>query len=380
MKNVSYNEIFNDTFCLEYLFEIKRNISDSENKLIINKIIYIVIAVYITEIHTFLDKEKLVSKKDFFNKPYGEIVNKKRHTILKSTIHSNLMSELISKMGIDFSKPVYDLSITISENDLTSINFALYREMLEYDDYIWSSLAILNKDICDAIINAYDCNKTSTELLQYMNENVLNICKEIETNNVLERYSYSAYKLFNDDIDLDELDKIFILFRYELIMSIIFLSKFIVDFSFEAIQNDEILLNASFKSFLIKLKSIIIHMIGKDFQKLDTAFAKKIKNQMVTAGIDDCFFRLNGLLRNNLHYSEITIFTPEQQVMLQEKQNKYIDILMNNFKSAIDIYLDEETINMTNFTQQCLNKGYSSEYVKEHYHFLYLKFLETNTI
>lgn len=372
MKVETYNEIFNDTFCLEYLFEIKRNINNIETKSIFSNFIITVLPIIMTEIQKLLHSEKLLDKKNFYNTPYQKIVENKRHKILKTSIHNPVMNRIASEMGINFSECVYDLNISVSGNELLLFNFAMYEDIREYDDYVWSSLALLNADISNTILTALNVDLDCRKILQELSSKILSITTNIINNIAPTRYSYATANLFSTSQNLQKCDKFLILYRYEIIKSLTILAKWIDDFSLETVS-----LYSSFNHFILKIKAIIIHVLGRDFYEINTFFSQQIKSQLNKANINDDFYRLNGLMRTNLHYSKIQIFTSEQENFLKKKQDIYLKILIDNFDSAININLSDEVNLMTGFCNECICKGYNAEYIKENFERLYTNFINS---
>lgn len=110
---------------------------------------------------------------------------------------------------------------------------------------------------------------------------------------------------------------------------------------------------------------------------MNTIFFQQIKSQLNKANINDDFYRLNGVMRNNFHYSKIQVFTSEQENFLKEKQDIYLKILIDNFDSAININLSDEVNLMTGFCNKCICKGYNSEHIKENFERLYTNFINS---
>lgn len=62
---------------------------------------------------------------------------------------------------------------------------------------------------------------------------------------------------------------------------------------------------------------------------------------------------------------------------LEKNQNKYLTIIMENFKSSISININSEVIMLTNFLKLCNKKGLTENEMIEHYEENYKKFYYT---
>lgn len=214
-----------------------------------------------------------------------------------------------------------------------------------------------------------DVSKSIFEITdKYLVKKILN---NINNEIVGTRYSYSSFKLFNKSKNLEMVDKVFILYRYRLVSSIIMTDKIFK--GNELNVSIEPLVNLEFDKYLRKYRALIICIVGNDLMKMNSSFSKNILNR-IDDKIDERFFQLNRKQRNNIHYSEINNFSNDELLYLDEMQYAYLDIIYKCFTDNINLNISEDDILMTNFLNCCKDKGLTSEEIKSNYESLYLEY------
>ena len=145
-------------------------------------------------------------------------------------------NEVIEEMGIDFEHYTFDIVLSLNDNDLLDINFRN-----------WNFNKSSNFELLDGIVATplRWIEIIMPEIYETIKETLQNICSihinKINSCNIY-RKSYSSYKLFNNDINKD--DKLYILQRYGLIKTIVFIENMIEEniCSFNSIPEEEVAL------------------------------------------------------------------------------------------------------------------------------------------
>ena len=68
----------------------------------------------------------------------------------------------------------------------------------------------------------------------------------------------------------------------------------------------------SLKKFFRKYKAIIIEIVGEELKNMDTEFCCNIKRSLESDIQNDSFWKLNRIIRGNLHYGETITLTEEE--------------------------------------------------------------------
>lgn len=370
-------EIINDLFCFETILRTKSYISNIELKSYFSMFLKTVVPVYIYEIANSLEKFNIVAKDDFFNSGMKKKVTEERQKSLKRVVfNSSQAQKAVEKMGLSFSEKVYDMNIILNEHKLIDMNFELYVDDIKEDDFdFWDSLYSLPNAILKAFVLAFNATFDIEQIFDYFNDELKSVVQNAESENRLERYSYSAYKLFKDSDSLELVDKIFILFRFRLISSVDLIEKLFPSIGIKA-DNEFVI---DIKRFFRKYKALIICLVGEDLKGMNSEFSKTINNWF-KINIDESFWRLNRSLRNNLHYESTNILSEKELDLVDRFQNIYLEYLINNFERQINIDIDEECITMTSFLEACCDKGLDKDKIFKNYAYLYRKFYLTGKI
>ena len=259
------------------------------------------------------------------------------------------------------------------------MNFEEFGENQDLD--FWNSVFYLNEQTVETIFKVFD-EKFNVEVSkplfkitdQYLTQRVLNKVKfKIDGT----RYSYSSFKLFNKSENLETVDKIFILYRYRLVSSIITIGAIFEGNELKVTV--EPFFNLDFNNYLRKYRALIICIVGNDLMKMNTAFSKTLLN-VINNKIDEKFFPLNRKIRDNIHYSVISTFSEEELSYLDKMQHIYLDIIYNYFINNMNINIDNDDILMTNFLNCCRENELTTEEIKTNYENLYLEYYYTGSI
>lgn len=317
------NEILNDAFWLGFILEIKRGITNYNRKEILSSFLIFYSSIFCEETiqsgHGGLSGKRDVTLKD---------IEDFRHYNLKycPSIKSSNTNQILEEMGISFDNFVFDTVLTLNRDELLDINFRNWKfnkkEEFELLDGVVSTpirwIEILMSDIYIYI----------EKIFEEMSKKYI---KKIETYNINKK-SYSTYKLFkNNKLNNDE--KLYILQRYGLIKSVMFLNN-IID---ENISLDVDCWHFDFNIFITKCKAILIEMFWNDFKSNKSLNILEIisnKNKII---IPENFYSINRKCRNNLHYSDYHNLSKEDRNILSEFQEKYLNNVIDTFNENITL-------------------------------------------
>ncbi|MDD4796087.1 MAG: hypothetical protein PHG03_06040 [Bacilli bacterium] len=377
LKIETINEILQDSFFFSLLLRIKRSLKEVEAKSYLTMFIKQLSVVYIYELSVCLENYGII-KKDYFYKPnMKKRVKIERQCLHQSIFNSDKITKKILEMGIDLSELVYDLNIVVNDGKLLYTNFEDYNE--DKDLEFWNSIFYLNEEVLETIFKALRIDEQSIKILyEKISEKVKDIIPKLENYINGKRYSYSVFKLFSNSKNLEQPDKIFILYRYRLITSIMHIEKIFSSIPIEIHIGD--IINLEFKTYLRKYKSLIIDIIGNDLMKINTSNSKIIIDKINKKITNKNFYAVNRKLRNNVHYTNITSLTDDEIQILDYNQNNYLLIITSFFEKSINIDIDDESIMMTNFLKCCREKGMVKEDIDKDYKNLYKKFYFTGNI
>ena len=139
------------------------------------------------------------------------------------------------------------------------------------------------------------------------------------------------------------------------------------------------LFNLDFKNYIRKYKSIVICIVGDELLKMNTKFSNNILVE-INHKVDKKFYSINRRMRDNIHYSEISIFSKDEIDFLDKNQNIYLDIIYKHFVDNMNLDINDDDILMTNFLKCCREKGLTHDQIKKNFEDLYLKYYYTSKI
>lgn len=321
------NEIMNDAFWLSYILEIKRNINDYSQKETLSSFLVFFSSIFIEETL----KSNYGKLKENKNGILEKIKDLRNYSLKYCpSSNSKTSQKIIKEMGIDFNTYMFDITLYLNESELLDINLRNWElnkeENFELLDGIVSTpirwIEILMPGIYDVL----------KETLKSLSNKYINKI----SNSKINKKTYSSFKLFRKSA-ISESEKLYILQRYGLIKSTLFV---------ENIINDDISFNIgrlhfNFKNFIIKAKAIILEMFWNDkktnssINLIDEIFEKNRDY------IDDKFYPINRKCRNNLHYSDHHYLSKKDIDVLNKYQNLYLNNALSVFDSNITYKFDK---------------------------------------
>lgn len=365
-------ELLRDWMCFEFILEVKRRMADVEAKNYISMFLKTLAPVMVYEVAESLEKLGIMKKDDFFNPGMKKKVQLEREKSIKKIIVKSSQPQLIEQdMGLDFDSKVYDINILVKDNRLLDMNYEIFNENISEDFEFWDSLFRLPRNMLNALLSVLHIQMNIDDMYSKMENEMDEIVTKIENEFSCERYSYSVNKLFSVNTQLEDIDKIFILYRYRMITSADKLEKVMPDFKMSIERVDIV----DFKTFFRKYKAIIICIIGDELRNMDTLFAENIKDDIQNKVDNEDFWSVNRKLRNNIHYVKTEVMTNEELEMIDRYQTVYIDVLKEHLEKNIYIDIDKECKTMTGFLKSCQDKGMSKEDIDKYYFYYYVKYL-----
>lgn len=376
---IAINEIMQDTYFFFMLLELKRKLKNIESKLYLTMFTKGLAVAFTYELSVCLEKCGILEKDKFFKPNMKSRIRDERQWLHKNICNSSKIKEKISKMGLDFSNRVYDLNVVIKNKKILDINFEQFDE--DNDLEFWNNIFYVNELVIKTLFKVLDdeCQAGMSNYLykltdEYIEKKILHSIKNRING---KRYSYQSYKLFCKSPYLTEIDKTFILYRYRLISSVIFMEKI---FSKKELKiSISYLFNLDFKNYIRKYKSIVICIVGDELLKMNTKFSNNILVE-INHKVDKKFYSINRRMRDNIHYSEISIFSKDEIDFLDKNQNIYLDIIYKHFVDNMNLDINDDDILMTNFLICCREKGLTHDQIKKNFEDLYLKYYYTSKI
>lgn len=374
------NEVLQDTYFFYLLLEIKRKLKNIEAKSYLTMFIKGLAVAFDYELSVCLENCNILEKKKFFkSNSMKNKVMEERQWVHQSIYDSKKINKKVLDMGIDFDNEVYDINVVVKNNKILDINFEQYNEDENLD--FWDSVFYLNEEVLEAILKVLD-EKFGTDIFKISNEMVAkyiddNLLNTIRNKLNGKRYSYQSHKLFSKSSNLKEIDKIFILYRYRLITSIIMISSLFNNKNYQMIIDP--LFKLDFGNYLKKYKALIISIIGNDLLKMNTDFSNNIIKEFENK-IDKNFYSINRKLRNNIHYSNITCLTEEELKIIDKNQDLYLKIVLKYLNKNMCLHIESDDISMTNFLKCCIKKGFNKDEIYDNYEKLYLKYLQDGDV
>lgn len=316
-----FNEIMNDAFWLGYILEIKRNITDYSQKEILSSFLIFYSSIFAEE----TIKSNYGGLSDKRNITLDDIENFRNYNLKYYPFsNSETAIRIIKEMEINFNPNVFDIVLYLCNEDLLDINFRNWdlnkKENFElYDGLVATPsrwLEILMPDIYSVVL----------EQTKELSKHIIDKISKAKIN----KKSYSSYKLFKR-VNINNNEKIYILHRYGLIKTTMFIDNIIKDnISFDIGE-----LHFDFKTFITKAKAIIIEMIWNDKKVsksnsiIDKIFEKNKRD------INDDFYSINRKCRNNLHYSDYHYLSKKDITILDKYQDLYLNNILEIFDSCI---------------------------------------------
>ena len=325
-KNIKaeYLELLNDSFWLGYILKLIKYIDNQTMAEYLSEFLKFCSTIYSNELivaeYGKISESSTMTKKN---------LKKMRMEYVKDIPHYNAeyVIKKVKEMGINFNEYVFDMNLICNpKKELFDTNFRLWNVYEDKEKNIEELQDIVNTPLSwtRRILEG-----DADELYKIIEQNSQAIIKTINEYK-LKRYSYSSYILFNKS-KLPENEKIYIIYRYGLIKTMIILDNI---FSKNiTVQYANIELNM--KKFLDKIKAIIIEIIGNDRKYKYTVIEEVIELNSKT--IDKDFYKLNRKLRDNIHYTKTTIIEDSTIKEIEKGQKVYFNNLIRIFDSKMII-------------------------------------------
>lgn len=370
----SLYEILQDNFSIFFLEKVINNFKNIEAKIAIQEFINEFSPVFIYEAYYYLAKNSLIDENNFFrSEKLQRKVKEYRMISTKKTVKSSYIKEIARKMDITFNEDVYDINIIGENNTIKRLNFSEYNKRV--DKEFFDSCCLTNIEFFKVLF------KEMTKLSEMDYNNIIEVIinNNKRNTNILEkglsgtRYSYRSSKLFKNTT-IQEDDKFFILYRFNILKTIIELKKYFTKSQIVIEINDVLIINLD--RFMNKIIAYEIEVLGKDIQSLDTEFINelgiKLDNEMLKNEKE--FFHLSRQLRNNIHYNKIDELNNDIYNSIIKLQEKYLNIVYRKIKNCLYFNLDEEDILMNKFFEYCIKNNINQEEIEENYENYYTQF------
>lgn len=315
------NEIINDAFWLSYILEIKRRITDYNQKEILSFFLLAFSSVFCDETisagYGGMSENTITTEKEI-----SDFRNKNLKSCFKST--SRTAKSIIDEMGVNLENYVFDIVLSTNNSKIFDINFRS-----------WDFNKEEKSKLLECVISTP--NAWMERLMPDLYETMLEMLKEqtkIHINRVsncsIDKKSYSSYKLFSK-ATLSSDDKLYILQRYGLVQLIKFVDALFdenVSFSCN---------NLKFESerFIVKCKASLLEMFYTDSKNNGSISVLKEIFALNENCIPSNFYALNRSIRDNLHYGDYHYLTDEEWLLAKKHQDIYIENVVKVFDSKL---------------------------------------------
>lgn len=376
----SLYEILQDNFSLVLIGEVNNNINNIEAKNAIYEFIIDFSPVLIYEAYLYLKNKNLTKENEFYTSiELKEKVKEYRMlTTKKKVMNSDYIKSIIEKMGISFNEDVYDINVVVKNKEIKGFNFAEYNKMKEksFFEMCYSTnlkfAKVTFKDLTK--IFEIDYNNIIDKIIGSINKDMEKLKNSLSG----VRYSYKSSKLFRYSTIQNE-DKLFILYRFNILNTIIELKKFFKKTKIIInIGNDFVI---DIDKFMDKIIALEIDILGRDIRSLNTNFVKKLSNDLdskfLNIKIGDSqynFYQLSRKLRNNIHYERIEKLDNDIYSLIENLQEKYLQMIYNEMINNIIFSLDEEDVMINMFFDYCNRNGIEQQEIKENYRDYYTQY------
>lgn len=363
-------EIMQDLVCFVYILEVVKRQKNIEAKNYVSLFLKTILPVIEYEIAIFFEETQIISKNDFFNPGMKKRVFAEREAIKRIIVNSSKPLITAQEMGLNFNEKVYDMNIKIYKNTLQDMNYETYVDNVKNSDF-WLDLFSSPKKVLTAMLMGLNYDISIDELISALDDSIVKTSLDFDEKFDGERLSYSVYKLFSQADFLTNRDKIFILYRYRMVTSVLAIEKNLP--KLEIKKNNDIIID--FHSFFRKWKAMIVGIIGKELSELKTDFSLNLQRKIDDNIVNKKFFQYNRKLRNNLHYTTIEILSQKALELIDSGQKIYFDIIVSSFDKCLYIDVDKECRTMTGFLKACQDKELPPDEITRNYYYYYIKYL-----
>lgn len=377
-KNIdihSLYEILQDNFSIVILGKILDRFENIEAKIAIEEFISDFSPVLIYEAYFYLKNNNLIEEEKFYRSE--ELKNKVKDyrmlTTKKKIKESDYIETITKKMGIEFGEDIYDINVIVKKNKVKRFNFAEYnkKEEKEFLEMCYLTNEEFSKVCFKEIVKLSDSdyNNIINDILDKKSDEI----RELEGRLTGIRYSYKSSKIFKNS-SIKENDKIFILYRINILQTIIELRKFFRKKEITASINNKTILDTD--KFINKIIALEIDILGNDIRSLNTEYIAKLQQKLdekMLQGNKD-FYSLSRKLRNNIHYEKIEELDLNTYNNIEVLQDNYIDLVYDIMIKELFFNLDEDDILMNNFFKYCIENNISQEEIELNYENYYTQY------
>lgn len=376
----SFYEILNDNLAMVILGKILECFENIESKSAVEEFIADISPMLIHEAYLYLKGKKLISENSFYkNEEVKRKIQKYRMLTTKKKIkNSEYIKSIRDNMGIDLENDIFDINIVALDNIIKRFNFSGFnkRSEKEFLGMCYWTNAEFSKVTFEEItrLPKGEYEKIIDIIIDAEIDEIKNLEKYLSGN----RYSYRSSKLF-DKADLTESDKLFILYRFNMITLLIELEKFFEKNSITITCND--IKVCDVYKFIIKIIALEIEILGNDIRSLDTIFSKFLQEKLDKAILIEKaeFYSLNRRLRNNIHYETIDVIDEKIYDEIIELQKKYMNIVYEELKNKLYFELKEELV-LTDFFCYCNDNNIEKEEIDNNYENYYMQYYYKKSI
>lgn len=294
-------------------------------------------------------------------------------TTKKKIKESDYIETITKKMGIEFGEDIYDINVIVKKNKVKRFNFAEYnkKEEKEFLEMCYLTNEEFSKVCFKEIVKLSDSdyNNIINDILDKKSDEI----RELEGRLTGIRYSYKSSKIFKNS-SIKENDKIFILYRINILQTIIELRKFFRKKEITASINNKTILDTD--KFINKIIALEIDILGNDIRSLNTEYIAKLQQKLdekMLQGNKD-FYSLSRKLRNNIHYEKIEELDLNTYNNIEVLQDNYIDLVYDIMIKELFFNLDEDDILMNNFFKYCIENNISQEEIELNYENYYTQY------
>lgn len=317
-------ELLNDSFWLAYVLRLIKKVDNIWIKSYISNFILFFASIYENEIIV----ANLGKMSPDITMTRSEL-NKMRNNNIKllPMESTEIIKSKILDMGVNFNNYVFDMTVLCDNRlELFDTNFRMWEFQIKNEERFDNLNAIVNTPLTWTKRFLGDYYESISKIIDYSSNQYI---KEIEKYD-FKSYSYSSYKFFKNKITNDE--KIYIIQRYGLVKSVIWFER-IFKKKMKVVVGE---LNFDFEKFFMKIKAIVIEIIGNDRKNCDYEIINKLLS-INNETIDNKFFKINRKVRDNIHYGKTNEITEEEIKIVNEYQDIYLKNVIDIFDNNINI-------------------------------------------
>lgn len=374
-------EILQDNFSIVILGNILNKISNIEAKIAIEEFISDFSPVLIYEAYYYLRNNNLIKEGKFYRSKElkDKVTDYRMLTTKKKIKESSYIEKIKQQMGIEFDDEIYDINVIVKDNKVKRFNFAEYnkREDKEFLEMCYLTNEEFSKVCFKEImkISEFDYKNIINDILDKKSKEI----KKLERRLAGTRYSYKSSKIFKNSSILKN-DKIFILYRINILQIIIELRDFFRKMEITASINNKIILDTN--RFINKIIALEIDILGNDIRSLNTEYITKLQQKLdkkMLQGNKD-FYSLSRKLRNNIHYENIEELDLNTYNNTEILQDNYIDLVYDIMIKELFFKLDEEDFLLNDFFKYCNENDISQKEIELNYKNYYTQYYYTKKI